>query len=214
MIVAILLMAGQSERFGGPLPKQYQLLQNKPLYLHTLERLQSASLFDHIILVVEASYQEIIRHEGMQIVQGGATRRESSYRGLLACPPGTEYVLIHDAVRPFVSKRILQENVEAVKKYQAVDTCIPSPDTIIKRAGDFIEQIPDRSFFMRGQTPQTFSYELIKRAHEEIPSFLEHVDDCRLVLELGTRPYIVKGEERNFKITTEEDFLRAQSLCL
>lgn len=213
MFVAIILMAGSSERFGRQLPKQYQLLQGKPVYLHTLKRIQDALLFDHIILVVSPSFADSLQHEGVHIITGGKTRRASSYEGLRACPPGTQYVLIHDAVRPFVSERILKENVEAVKKYAAVDTCIASPDTLVKCRGDFIESIPDRSLYLRGQTPQTFAYDLIRKAHEETPDFLEHVDDCRLVLEKGTRPFIVQGEERNFKITTEEDLIRAESLC-
>ena len=205
-------MAGQSERFGGALPKQYNLLKGRPVYLHTLEALQRSGLFNHIILVVASSYIGAFVHEGVQIIEGGGTRRESTYKGLLACPPSTEYVLIHDAVRPFVSQRILKENVEAALKYGAVDTCIDSVDTLVKREGDFLIEIPPRPLYLRGQTPQTFAYKVIRKAHEETPLFAEHVDDCRLVLESGVRPYIVKGEELNFKITTLDDLQRAENL--
>ncbi len=212
MWTALILMAGHSKRFGGDLPKQYHLLKGRPVYLYTLEALQRSQLFNHIILVVSHYYKGILAHEGVEIIEGGKTRRESSYRGLLACPPSTEYVLIHDAVRPFVSQRILEDNVEAALKYGAVDTCVESPDTLVKREGEFLLEIPPRELYLRGQTPQTFAYKIIRKAHEEAPFFTEHVDDCRLVLESGVRPYIVRGEEHNFKITTLQDLQRAENL--
>lgn len=207
MYAAIILMAGQSARLKGAVPKQYRLLHSKKVYQHTLERFRS---FSEIILVVSEPFLKEIEEPGVRVVLGGATRRESTYQGLLACT--SPFVVIHDAVRPFVSERIIEEHKAALKSHPAIDTCIPSHDTIVVREGQHITAIPDRSLYWRGQTPQSFSYGLIRRAHEEVPSFAEHVDDCRLVLELGVKPFIVLGEERNMKITTEDDWQMAQKL--
>ena len=144
---------------------------------------------------------------------GGGTRRESSYCGLLACDRTIEYVVIHDAVRPFVSEDIIHANMEAVQKYLAVDTCIPTADTIVESHGSHISSIPNRNFLLRGQTPQSFSFPLIKRAHEEVELNSDPVCDCYLTLQMGVKPYVVLGEEKNMKITTETDWMLAEVYC-
>ncbi len=206
MIVAIVLMAGAGQRLGGAV-KSHLLLEGRPVYEHTLQQLKEGWPFDAIVLVMKQPHPV----EGCIVVQGGASRRQSCYQGLLACPEGTETVVIHDAVRPFVTPRIVAENVRMAQVHKAVNTCIPSSDTLVHHDGEQIHTIPDRSTLWRGQTPQSFDYQLIRKAHETVPELVEHVDDCRLVLELGVKPYIVQGEESNFKITTEFDWEWAQS---
>lgn len=208
---AILLMGGIGMRFGDATPKQFLEIQGKKIYLHALERLEESGLFSRIILVCPSQWIDRVQAEteNVSIVAGGATRQESSYLGLLACRE-KNYVLIHDAVRPFVSQRILKENIETVQKYSAVDTCIPSPDTIVhSKDGKFITQIPLRSEYLCGQTPQTFSYDLILQAHQKTQR-KNCSDDCSLVREMGRDVYIVQGEEENFKITTPSDLQRAE----
>ena len=113
--------------------------------------------------------------------------------------------MIHDAVRPFVSQEILERNITAVQNHQAVDTCIPSADTIVySENGELITSIPARKNYQRGQTPQTFAYQLILEAHQKTKN-TQSTDDCTLVLELGYPVAIVPGSEDNIKITTELD---------
>jgi 2-C-methyl-D-erythritol 4-phosphate cytidylyltransferase len=205
---AIILMAGKGERFGSTLPKQLHELCGKKIYKYTLERFQESRLFEEIILVCHPDW--MVQEEGVKVVAGGATRQESSYRGLLACAPDTQYVVIHDGVRPFVSLEILQENVRAVKQFDAVDTCIPSTDTIVHSVdGKRIDEIPLRSEYWRGQTPQSFAYDLILEAHQRTKR-KNATDDCSLVLEMGYDVHIVIGSEENIKITTEKDILLAE----
>jgi 2-C-methyl-D-erythritol 4-phosphate cytidylyltransferase len=207
---AILLMAGNGRRMGNSIPKQFHEIQEKKIYLHTLQALEESRLFDQIILVCHSDWIDCVKEEatGMKIIAGGATRQESSYRGILACE--TDYVLIHDAVRPFVSSQILKENVETVKKYRAVDTCIASADTIVvSQDGEYIDDIPPRAHYLRGQTPQTFAVPLILEAHQRTLK-TDASDDCSLVLDMGHDVYIVKGSEENFKITTEFDLQLAK----
>lgn len=212
MVAAIILMAGTGHRFGGPTPKQFQELAGEKIYLHTLKKFLDSRLFDEIILVCHPEW--MVETEGVKVVMGGATRQESSYLGLLACHPSTKYVVIHDAVRPFVSLEILKENVKHVKEHEAVNTCIPALDTIVHSFnGQTINEIPPRSQYWRGQTPQSFAYELILEAHQKTEK-KDASDDCALILEMGYDVFMVRGSEENIKITTEVDLLLAESLLL
>jgi 2-C-methyl-D-erythritol 4-phosphate cytidylyltransferase len=201
-------MAGIGSRLGSPTPKQFHLLGSKKIYLHTLETFLSSELFDQIILVCHVDWIEEVKNEipldqRIVVIAGGPTRQASSLLGLQACR--TKFVMIHDAVRPFVSHEILERNISAVQKHRAVDTCIPSADTIVhSESGELVTSIPDRKNYQRGQTPQTFDYQLIFEAHQKTNTS-QATDDCSLVLKLGHPVAIVVGEEANIKITTELD---------
>jgi len=207
-IAAILLMAGVGSRLGSSVPKQFHLLGPKKIYQHTLETFSSSQMFDQILLVCHPDWMDQVKSEvpsEIQVIAGGKTRQDSSLLGLQACDPTTQFVMVHDAVRPFVSKAILERNIAAVLKHRAVDTCIPSADTIVhSEEGKLITSIPPRKAYLRGQTPQTFEYPLICEAHRKTPQ-TNSTDDCSLVLELGQPVAIVLGEEDNIKITTELD---------
>ena len=216
MTVAILLMSGTGERFGSATPKQFLNLSGKKIYLHTLDTFLEFKEFKEIVLVCHEGYIDEVKKEvkdpRVRITPGGYTRRDSTYRGLLACSEGTTHVVIHDSVRPFVSSKIIQDNLDALKKFDAVDTCIPSADTIVhaKRL-DTISSIPKRAEYLRGQTPQSFSHPLILEAHEkEIKG--EVSDDCSLILALNRPVHIVEGSEDNIKITGELDLFVAEQL--
>lgn len=216
MTTAILLMSGSGERFGSSTPKQFLNLSGKKVYLHTLDTFLSFNEFQEILLVCHQEYLEMVQSEvsdpRIRVIEGGYTRQDSSYRGLLACNNQTTYVVIHDAARPFVSQKIIQENLTALKKHDAVDTCIPSADTIVHaKTFDTITSIPPRTEYLRGQTPQSFSYPLILEAHERA-SHQNHSDDCSLVLQLGKKIHIVLGSEDNIKITNELDLFLAEQL--
>ncbi len=214
-IGALILMGGEGRRFGSGLPKQFHLLDGKQVYLHTLEALQSAALFDEILLVSHPDWLNI-EHQGARVVAGGQTRQESSYLGLQGFKNTPDIVLVHDGVRPFVSHRILFENVEGAIQWGAVDTCIPSADTLVYAPeGLKIDSIPNRKHFLRGQTPQTFQMDVILSAHEKALAHQIHnaTDDCQLVLRNNHPIHIVLGEDRNIKITSELDLHLASCIC-
>jgi 2-C-methyl-D-erythritol 4-phosphate cytidylyltransferase len=221
--VAILLTGGTGERFKSDLPKQFHRMSGKPIYLHTLEKFLKHANFDQILLPVPPCYKDTAQKEiaslypgeAIEVIEGGKTRQESSYLALLACPKETEFVMIHDAVRPFVSRAILKANLEAVTLHGAVDTCISSADTLVRsKEGCWIDTIPSRKELLRGQTPQTFAFSLILKAHEKalLDSVENASDDCSLVLRLGYPVKIVPGEETNIKITTEFDLFLAEQI--
>lgn len=221
-ISGLLLMGGRGERFKSAKPKQLHRLSGKPVFLHTLETFIKSGLFHEILLACPQEWMtEIKTHIAnidapvIKIIPGGATRRESSYEGLQALDPIATHVVIHDAVRPFVSLQILKENVQGAIEYGAVDTCIASADTIVHSLdGKTIHAIPQRSQYLRGQTPQSFAIEIIKEAHEKamLDGFTLATDDCTLVQRLGKPVHIVQGDESNIKITTELDLYLAEQI--
>lgn len=213
-IGASILMAGIGERAKSEIPKQFLKLGNKKVYLHTLDVFLSAQIFDEIVLVVPRDYLSVVAEEvkNVTIVEGGKTRQESSFLGIQGFRQKPDIVVIHDAVRPFVTKEIIIANVEQAIVHGAVDTCIPSADTLVFSPDQLkIEKIPKREEFFRGQTPQTFRYETLLKAHGET-KLRNATDDCAVVMQAGTSVYIVIGNEENFKITNSFDVKLARLL--
>ena len=208
-IGAVLLMGGEGRRFGSDTPKQFLKLGGKEIYRHTLDALKAVGIFDEVVLVCHPDWMERVAGK---VVKGGRTRQESSYCGLRGFEVRPDIVLIHDAVRPFVTEAILRANVAAALEHGAVDTCIPTADTLVHAPGGVkIGAIPRREEFLRGQTPQTFRYDWILKAHEEAGDEAA-TDDCQLVLRMGLPVHVVKGDEKNMKITSEFDLLIAEQL--
>ncbi len=209
-------MGGEGTRFGNSLPKQFHRLSGKPLYLHTLDQVLSCAIFSEVILVCHADWiEKVIAPKGVKVVAGGDTRQKSSYLGICATGDMIDAVVIHDAVRPLVSEEILRANVEALQRCDAVDTCVPSPDTIVyAKEPHIISAIPKRSEYLRGQTPQSFSKDLILEAHRQAQAagICGASDDCQLVLQMKKPVYIVPGNEENLKITTPLDLYIAEQL--
>jgi 2-C-methyl-D-erythritol 4-phosphate cytidylyltransferase len=220
----VILAGGSGERFGGEIPKQFIKIAGKTIIEHTIERVESCADIHSIIVVVHEMYYEYMNelvvknhfHKVVKIIKGGNSRQESSYAGIQACDMDTDNVLFHDAIRPFVSERIIDDIVIALERYEAVDVAIPCADTIIKVNDEkVIESIPVRKYLMRGQTPQGFHLGLIRKAYERYLSdgnvFV--TDDCGIIAHYGMADiYVVDGEEKNIKITYKEDAYLADKL--
>lgn len=222
-ISVIVLASGIGSRFLDNQPKQFTKLAGLPVLIHTLKVFDEFTSVDNVIVVtndefVEHVWELVGKHDLKKVhkvVSGGATRQDSSRIGLECCDSKTEFVLIHDGVRPFISHQVLHRLVEAVRIHGAVDTVIPSADTLVEiDEKNFIRNIPDRSRFRRGQTPQAFSYPLIMAAHRfgREGGIENSTDDCALVLRLGHPVFVVEGEEQNIKITYPLDLHLADKL--
>ena len=155
------------------------------------------------------------------ITDTGASRQESSLNALNAIQAecsGDDYVIIHDAARPLVSQKIINENIEKVKEFGACDTVIPAHDTIIKSVDEkTLDSIPLRKELYLGQTPQSFKYSIVRKAYDDyfaIPEDKRPVmtDDCGLVLSAGVKIGMAMGDKLNMKITTMEDLLLVKSI--
>lgn len=216
-IALILAMGGKGIRFGANIPKQLHYLAGKKIYLHTLEAFLKTNFFDEIILVCHKDTIEEIQNDvkawpSIKIVEGGETRQLSVYNGLKNT--SADIVVIHDAVRPFVTEDIIIRNLEAVLKYNAVNTTIKVTDTIAIVEHGKITSIPNRDNCIRGQTPQTFSRKLILQAHELAlkNNLFNSSDDCNLIIKAGFDVYTVEGSEENIKITNQLDVFLAEQI--
>lgn len=224
--VMVILAGGIGVRAGLGMPKQLARIAGKSILQHTLEAVHSAPDIDEIIIMMEPDHLDVIeslRESGdfpklTRILAGGATRNETSRLAVEALGDEEVKVLFHDAVRPFVSQRILKDCVDALDTYKAVDTAIPSADTIIKVAGsgNKIRKIPPRDRLRRGQTPQGFLLSTIREAYERAvldPDFVAS-DDCSVVLNYspGVPIAVVLGEEENMKVTAGIDIFIADKL--
>ena len=223
--IAVLLAGGVGVRIGLDIPKQLLKVAGKTLLEHTLAALDGHPMVDEVVVMMAPGHLDavraIVRTGGYQkvsaIEEGGQTRNETTQRALAAIGDDEAHVLFHDAVRPLLSRRIVTECFEALEEHPAVDVAIPSADTIIEVGPDnTIREIPPRASLRRGQTPQAFRSSVIRRAYAlaaEDPGF-EATDDCTVVLRyLPDEPiWVVRGDERNMKVTDPIDVYIADKL--
>jgi len=216
--VAVILAGGVGKRLGLSTPKQFFKVAGKMVVEHTIDVFEHNPNIHEIAIVSNPYYvsqfEDIVLRNGWKkvkkILKGGKERYDSSLAAINAYADDADVNLIfHDAVRPLVSQRILEDVVEALKTYKAIDVAVQSADTIIEVEGDFICAIPDRSRLRRGQTPQAFDIKTIKQAYDLAladPNF-KTTDDCGVVCKyLPNVPvYVVNGEETNMKLTYKED---------
>lgn len=217
--VAVLLAGGIGVRVGLGIPKQLIKIAGKAIVEHTLDVMNASPVIDEIIIVMNAgaieqldSLKDPERFPKLtRIIPGGETRNDSTQAALdaLGDDPSTK-VLFHDAVRPFVNERILEDCVEALEDYDAVDTAIMSADTIVQvDSASHITGIPNRSTLRRGQTPQAFRLGTIREAYalaNEDKRF-HATDDCGVVFTYlpDTPIYVVDGTAENMKVTEPID---------
>lgn len=221
---AIILAGGAGKRMKMPALKQFLNLAGKPIILRTLEHFDENPLIADIVIVfyeagikrLKKLLKKITVKKPYKIIQGGRTRQESSFIGLNNCPLGTKFVLIHDAVRPLIDKRIISDVIFAAKKTGSAGPVIETEDTIIIKRGKFIKEIPDRKILGRMQTPQGFSYKTIYAAHVQAlkKGVRDATDDCGLVMAMDRQVRIVAGSKSNIKITTQADLFLAKKLYL
>jgi 2-C-methyl-D-erythritol 4-phosphate cytidylyltransferase len=224
-VTAIVLAGGKGERFGEEGLKQFVKIAGKRVIEHTLEVLEASNRINEIVVVTHKDYVDLVLKlvannrfaKVSKVVLGGGTRQQSSWYGLQACSHDTTLVIIHDAARPLVSNQLIEDTIDGLTEAESTDTVIPTADTIVRGEPNsrFIEEIPERSVLYRGQTPQGFRIEVIKRAHEmaQKEGFDGAPDDCSLVLHYGLgRVYLVPGDETNLKITHTIDVFIADRL--
>lgn len=224
--IGVVLAGGTGSRVGLSIPKQLLKIAGKPVLEHTVSVFQEAAVIDEIMILmhpdhladaeqIAARYPKVSR-----VIAGGTTRNDSTMAalGALADEPNPDTrVLFHDAVRPLLEIRIINELVAALDHHDAVDVAIRSADTIIEVNGaDEIAAIPDRSRLRRGQTPQAFRLATIREAYRlawQDPEFVA-TDDCSVVLKyLPAVPIaVVNGAEQNMKITEPIDVFIADKL--
>lgn len=231
MNFAAVLAGGNGVRMGNPdKPKQFYLLGEKPVLIHTVEKFCVQGLFEKVVVLcpetwIQQTRDLIARHcpqylPVTEVIAGGAARNETIMRAIdyleanYAIDDDTVLVT-HDAVRPFVTLKVIEDNIEAALEHGACDTVIPATDTIVESDDSaFITGIPDRRYFYQGQTPQSFKMRkleaLVETLDDEEKGTL--TDACKIFVLRGEKVALVRGDASNIKITYPQDMRIARAL--
>ena len=230
MIFAVILAGGVGSRMGGAdMPKQFLQLGSKPIIIHTIEKFLINSNIDKIIVLTPENYINHTNHlidqfiggnEDIVVVEGGETRNDTLLNSINYINDNfgiddESIIVTHDSVRPFVTHRIINDNIEAAKRFGACDTVIPATDTIVESINSqTIESIPVRDYYYQGQTPQSFN---IKKLFNLINSLTEAetnilTDACKIFVLKDEDVHLVKGDVTNIKITYPYDLKLANTI--
>lgn len=230
-VYAAILAGGSGARMGNPdKPKQFWTMADRPVIVHTVEKFCLVDGFDEIIVLPPANWAnqtaDIVKRylgsfaEKIAIVPGGAERNDTIMNAIAYIEQqhglGDDDILVtHDSVRPFVSFRIIEENIQAARKYGACDTVIPATDTIVHSVdGNVIADIPVRSEYYQGQTPQSFNAKRLKSLFEELADDDKAVltDACKILVLKGEPVALVRGDVSNMKLTYTNDMRIARAM--
>lgn len=205
---------------GSDIPKQFIEINGKPMIAYTIEKFEKCEKIDGIIIVAAKEYELHCRKIAerfafkkiISIVSGGEQRQDSVYKGLSEIPKCAKCILIHDAVRPFVTQEEITKVIDEVAVTGCAILANYVKDTIKIVDNNYgIIKTQDRNGLYAAQTPQGFSYDLIMKAYEKaIKDKFAGTDDSQLAENVGIKPKIVLGSNLNFKITTKEDLFLAK----
>ena len=230
MVYAVIAAGGIGSRMGNQgKPKQYLHINHKPIIVHTVEKFFVNSTFRKIIILcpnqwVNYTKEKIGKYlppsDKVVVIKGGETRNETIMNAVryIEETDGLDddtVIVTHDAVRPFVSVRIIDENIAGALKYGATDTVVPATDTIVESIdGETISNIPDRSKLYQGQTPQAFKAKILKELYESLSEEEKGIltDACKIFTMKGHPVHLIQGEVHNIKITYPYDLRVAKVL--
>lgn len=231
MIFGAILAGGVGTRMNmaNGMPKQFLMLGDKPIIIHTIEKFLLCSRIDNIYIGVHEDWiiymQDILnkyikQKDKIKVVAGGKDRNGTIMNIISEIENDfgeseSNIIVTHDAVRPFITLRIIEENVDAAMNFDACDTVIPATDTIVvSNDNKEISDIPDRKYMYQGQTPQSFKINLLKKLYKDLNDNEKNVltDACKICVVRNTPVKLVLGEVSNMKITTIDDYKIAQAI--
>jgi len=229
MIYGAILAGGIGSRMGNEKPKQYINIGGKPIILHTIEKFVLCDEFEEILILCPKDWVEYTKGliskyidaaDKVKVIEGGDTRNETiqnaiSYIEAAGNLDENTVIVTHDAVRPFVTYRIIKDNIEAAQKYGACDTVVPATDTIVEsQDGTVISAIPDRAKLYQGQTPQSFKALKLQQLYRSLTDGEKEIltDAAKIFVIKGEPVELVRGEIYNVKITYQYDLTVAEGL--
>ena len=228
---AVILAAGIGSRMGNSeRPKQFMTLAGKPVIIHTIEKFVLHKEFDNILVLCSQAWigyaEDLIKKhiptpERIIVLQGGKTGNETLMNAINYIEEqgnldDETIIVVHDAVRPFITHRIIEDNIQAIDKYDACDTVIPATDTIVEsKNGEVISSIPDRSKMYQGQMPQSFKAKLLRDTYNSLTLEEKSIltDNCKIMVLRGYDVHLVMGDPSNMKITHPVDLRYAEALA-
>lgn len=218
--VAVVIPAGGvGARFGGRIPKQFLTLQRTPVVTRTVGHFAGYPAVTAIVVAAPETHVErmrralspVARRATLSVVAGGPSRQDSVWLAMQAVPDDAAIIVVHDAVRPLISRRLIDAVVSAAAEHGAAICALPIAETVKRVRGDVVEATLDRSALWTVQTPQAFRAELLREAHEKARrDGVVGTDDAMLVERLGHPVRVVRGLAENVKITTPDDLRRAR----
>ena len=230
MIYAGILAGGTGTRMGiQDMPKQFLTLGKKPIIMHTVEKFLFVPDIDIIYVAVHPNwmtyFEDLLQKyvptqkEKIRVVSGGKDRNDSIMNIIHDIhengPEEDDILITHDAVRPFVSYRMIKENISSMEQYDVADTVVVANDTIVESVdGKVISSIPNRTHMYQGQTPQTFKIQAFVDIYESMEEEVKQIltDACKVFVLNNTSVGLVQGEYSNIKITTVTDLKIAEAM--
>ena len=229
-VFGVVLAGGIGSRMGNvEKPTQFMAVGGKPIIVHTIEKFAVNPQFERIIVLSPKQWikytQDVIRKyivdsSRIDVIQGGVTRNDTIMNAIahIEVRYGLDeetIIVTHDSVRPFVTHRILEDNIRYAKEMGACDTVIPATDTIVESMNNqYITNIPDRSKMYQGQTPQSFRAKKLRDVFDALTAEEKEIltDACKILVLKGEKVHLVDGEVFNIKITYPYDLRVAESL--
>lgn len=229
MVYGVILAGGVGRRMGNDKPKQFLTVGEKPIIIHTIEKFIVFPDFDKVIVLCPeqwiAQTKSLVKKyigdtDKLVVIEGGETRNETIMNSIKYIEQEgnldeNTVIVTHDSVRPFVTHRILDENVKAALKFGACDTVVAATDTIVESLdNNIISQIPDRSKMYQGQTPQSFKAAKLKELYYSLTDAEKDIltDAAKIFVTKGEPVQLVEGEVFNIKITYPYDLRVAEAL--
>lgn len=230
MVFGVILAGGMGSRMGNvEKPKQFLTIGEKPIIVHTLEKFYVNPKFEKIIVLCPSQWVEHTKNlvkkymkdgERIAVISGGATRNETIMNSITYIEEkyGLDedtIIVTHDSVRPFVTHRIIEENISCAMKYGACDTVIPATDTIVESDDHkVITNIPNRANMYQGQTPQSFKAKKLKELYYALSEEEKEIltDAAKIFVMKGQEVHLVEGEVFNIKITYPYDLRVAETM--
>lgn len=231
MIYAGILAGGKGTRMGlQEVPKQFMDLGDRPILIHTIEKFLLVSELELIVVGVHPDWVSFAENlidkylsgykQKIRLIEGGKDRNETIQNIILTIQETNELnqddvIVTHDAVRPFITIRTIQKNIEIIREADAVDTVVEATDTIVQsRDKAYITDIPERQYLYQGQTPQTFRMLDFLNLYRNLDGTQKQIltDACKIFVINGKRVALAKGDYSNIKITTVTDLKIARSM--
>lgn len=229
MIYAQVMAGGIGSRMGHTeRPKQFLDLTGRPIIIHTLEKFALIPDFKKIVVSIHPQWvqygkdliEQYIDDDRIVVIEGGAERNDTVMGAINYIHDhfganDDDVLVMHDAVRPFVTQHIIMENIRLAESYKAVDTAIAATDTIVRVENDEVSDIPVRSFMYQGQTPQTVNIPAFETQYENMTEEERRTlsDSAKVMLLAGHNVGIADGDESNMKITRPYDLRLANAIA-
>lgn len=228
MNYGIILLGGDSLRTSTSLPKQYIVIGDKEVFLYPFELFLKNPNINKILLVVSREYADFVKikisqyktDKEISVIEGGTTRQDSSFLALRFIKNNEQdldniNIIIHDAARPLLTTKVLNNVINALTNNEAVTTYFPISDSLLSSQDqEYVDDYPSRKTIYAIQTPQAFRFNLIYEAHEEAlnKKYENITDDSMLVKKLNKPVKMVLGDSFNFKITTYDDLMMLRKI--